>query len=285
MTRGGIGRLLRKTIKGSSDEKPLSISDKINSACVNGVTSASIFSVLGIRRKIKKLLGITEDFNRDIFFMEFMDFYMTVMAPDKRAEGVFHPSQLLDGCPRLMYYDLCRLPPSDVRVSTITGELQRTFDVGTWYHVYMQAILYKIGLLEQAEVPVVNKDRYINGKADGVFKKSVFGEKVVLEIKTMNSFFYRKAIFRPFAKHEFQASLYARELGATKVLYLYINKDTSEIKDFLMPVNETELEKADEKMNTIIDCVETKTPPARICLDAHCKAALSCPYTTYCFKH
>jgi hypothetical protein len=32
MTRGGIGRLLRKTIKGSSDEKPLSISDKINSA-------------------------------------------------------------------------------------------------------------------------------------------------------------------------------------------------------------------------------------------------------------
>ena len=157
MTRGGIGRLLRKTIKGSSDEKPLSISDKINSACVNGVTSASIFSVLGIRRKIKKLLGITEDFNRDIFFMEFMDFYMTVMAPDKRAEGVFPPSQLLDGCPRLMYYDLCRLPPSDVRVSTITGELQRTFDVGTWYHVYMQAILYKIGLLEQAEVPVVNK--------------------------------------------------------------------------------------------------------------------------------
>ena len=46
MTRGGIGRLLRKTFKGSSEEKPLSISEKINSACVHGVTATSAFSVL-----------------------------------------------------------------------------------------------------------------------------------------------------------------------------------------------------------------------------------------------
>lgn len=281
MTRKSLGRLLYDSKK---DKEVISISKELNSACARGETSAGAFSVLDIRRKLKHLLSISDDFNRDEFFTLFMQFYNTVMAPDKRAVGVFHPSQLLDGCERSMAYELSKTPKSDERVSTITGELQRTFDVGTWYHVYFQSLLYKIGLLEKAEVEVINKDKYINGKADGLFKLEVFGEKTILEIKTMNSFFYRKAVFRAFEKHEFQASLYAKELEATQILYLYINKDTSEIKDFLHPVNNTQLIIADKKMNSVIGHVKKGTLPKRICPDRFCKTALSCPYTTKCFK-
>lgn len=206
------------------------------------------------------------------------------MAPDKRAKGVFHPSQLMDCCPRMMVYELSGEKPTDSTFRPIGAMLQRTFDVGTWYHIYMQAILYNIGMLEQAEVPVVNEEKYLNGKADGVFKEEVFGEKVVLEIKTMNNRNFMNAVFRPFKKHEFQASLYARELEAKKVLYLYINKDTSEIKEFLMPINEEQLALADVRMEGVIQCVKDGTITPRTCPDKFCENAMACPFTSLCFK-
>lgn len=279
---------LTKILKGLSEEtldKP-SVVSKINKACVEGITSAGAFSVIGIKRQLKTLLHLLEadEFNRDSFFSEFNSLYSLVMAPDKRAKGVFHPSQLLDGCPRQMTYDLLRVPPTDRVTRPIGAELQRTFDVGTWYHLYIQMILYRVGYLEQAEVPVINTEKYLNGKADGVIKEEVFGERVVLEIKSMNTWNFSKAIFKPFKKHEFQASLYARELGIKKVLYLYINKDTSEIREFLMPINEEQLAIADKKMDAVIDHVKNKTLPPRCCSDMYCDCALACPFATKCFK-
>lgn len=283
--KSNLGRILRGISEKETTDK-VSVVDAINKACVGGVTSAGAFSTIGIKRQLKNLLHLleAEDFDRDTFFSEFNTLYSLVMAPDKRAKGVFHPSQLLDGCTRQMTYDLMKIAPTDKVTRPIGAELQRTFDVGTWYHIYMQCILYRIGWLEQAEVPVINKEKFLNGKADGVFKKEVFGEKVVLEIKTMNNWNFTKAVFKPFKKHEFQASLYARELGAKKVLYLYINKDTSEIREFLMPINEEQLAIADKKMGTIIGHVNEKTLPARSCSDKFCDNALACPFATLCFK-
>lgn len=270
----------------STEDKTVSVVETIDKACAEGITACGAFSLIGIRRQLKSLLGLldADDFDRDKFFSEFNMLYALVMAPDNRAVGVFHPSQLLDGCPREFAYELKRTAPTDSVYHSIGGSLQRTFDVGTWYHVYMQMILYRTGLLAQAEVPVINKEKYLNGKADGVFKEEVFGEKVVLEIKTMNSWNYGKAVFRPFKKHEFQASLYARELGAKKVLYLYINKDTSEIKEFLMPINEEQLALADAKMTTVLEAIKTGTMPKRTCKEKTCDAAMACAFATLCFK-
>ena len=283
--KSGLGKILRGISEKESTDK-VSIVDEINKACAGGITASGAFSVLGIKRQLKTLLHLLEmdEFNRDSFFTEFQKLYSLVMAPDKRAKGVFHPSQLLDGCARLMTYDLMGVEPSDKVMKPIGAELQRTFDVGTWYHIYMQNILYQIGLLEQAEVPVINKEKYLNGKADGVFKEEVFGKKVVLEIKTMNNWNFTKAIFKPFKKHEFQASLYARELGAEAVLYLYINKDTSEIREFLMPINEEQLNIADIKMNSVLLHIKDGTLPARSCSDKFCDNALGCPFASLCFK-
>ena len=283
--KSNLGKILRGISEKETTDK-VSVVGAINKACAGGITSVGVFSIIGIKRQLKNLLHLLEadDFDRDTFFSEFNTLYSLVMAPDKRAKGVFHPSQLLDGFMRQMTYHLMKIAPTDRVTRPIGAELQRTFDVGTWYHIYIQCILYRIGLLEQAEVPVVNKEKYLNGKADGVFKEEVFGEKVVLEIKTMNNWNFTKAIFKPFKKHEFQASLYARELGAKKVLYLYINKDTSEIREFLMPINEEQLSVADKKMGTIIEHVKEGTIPAKSCLDKFCDNALACPFASLCFK-
>ena len=283
--KSNLSRILRGLSEDSKSKK-VSVVDTINKACSGGITASGAFSVIGIKRQLKSLLSLLEvgDFDRDKFFSEFNKLYSLVMAPDKRAKGVFHPSQLLDGCKRQMTYDLLGIEPTDKIVRPVSGELQRTFDVGTWYHIYIQMILYRTGLLEQAEVPVIDEEKYLNGKADGVFKEEVFGEKVVLEIKTMNNWNFTKAVFKPFKKHEFQASLYARKLGAKKILYLYINKDTSEIREFLMPINDEQLSAADKIMTTVIDNVKAKTLPPRKCADKFCDEALSCPFVSLCFK-
>ena len=284
MARKGLGAILKGLDAKSSGK--VSIVREIDKACADGITDAGIFSVPNVRKAIIPLNAIltAEEFDRDKFFVEFNKFYATVMAPARRAKGVFHPSQLLDGCERQMYYDLTGTPTSDTPPRGIDGKLQRIFDIGTWHHLYIQSILYQLGLLEQAEVPVVNKERYISGSADGVFKESVFGEKVVLEIKTMNDYQWKKAVFKPFDHHEFQASIYARELGAKKILYLYINKNTSEIKEFLVPVNEDQIELADRKMNRVIKAVKSKTIPERTCGDRFCDVASTCAWATLCFK-
>lgn len=285
MARKGLGHVLHK-LNETPTETKTSIVEDINKACKDGITEAGAFSMTGITRQLRKMqtLAESDDFNRDQFFHEFHQLYSLVMAPSKRATGVFHPSQLLQGCARQMAFDLMRIAPTDEVYKGIGAELRRTFDVGTWYHIYMQNILFSLGLLEQAEVPVVNKKRYLNGSADGMFKEEVFGEKVVLEIKTMNSWTFSKAVFKPFEKHEFQASLYARELGAKKVLYLYINKDTSEIRDFLRPINLPQLEKADAKMNMVIKAVEGGELPKRSCKEKASDNALACPFATICFS-
>lgn len=278
---------LKSILRGSLDKEKISVVNAVNEACENGITSiGGAFSLIKIRAGLKRMIEITEDecFNRELFFKEFNELYNRVMAPDVRAKGVFHPSQLMDGCARMMYYELLGKKPSDDVGAKFSGAIQRVFDVGTWYHLYIQNILYNIGYLEQAEVPVVNKEKYLNGKADGMFKESVFGEKVVLEIKTMNNWNFSKAIFKPFKKHEFQASLYARELGAKKVLYLYINKDTSELREFLMPLSEEQLELADKKMEKVISSVKEGVPPRRTCSDKLCDRAITCPFATMCFK-
>ena len=283
--KSGLGHILKGISEKDSPIKKTSVTDAINKGCIEGVTAIGNFSIRKIRSQMNNMLLLldTDEVDHAKFFLEFFKLYNFVMAPDKRSVGVFHPSQLMDGCVRMMTYELLGTEPSDRKLRSIGPELQRTFDVGTWYHIYMQSILYNIGWLEEAEVPVVNKDKYINGKADGVFKEEVFGEKVVLEIKTMNNWNFSKAIFKPFKKHEFQASLYARELGAKKVLYLYINKDTSEIREFLEPINEEQLSIADKKMNKVIEHVKSGTFPTRTCPNKFCDNALACPFTTLCF--
>lgn len=281
MGRKSIHDLLKESTK-PKDVYP--VCTAIDKACSEGITVTGGFSKLQIRKALQRLLDLSgSEFDRDKLFVEFFKLYSVIMAPAKRSEGVFHPSQLLSACPRSLVFDLLKIPLE--RVEPITGKLQRTFDVGTWYHIYIQNILLQIGMLEAAEVPVVDKEYMLDGHADGVFYPYVYSCKTVLEIKTTNSFQYNRLIFKPFEKHEFQASLYARKLECEKILFLYINKDTSEMKEFLVPQNLSMLEQADKKTEEIRKHFKAGTLPKRICDSVTCDTALNCAYAKYCFKH
>jgi hypothetical protein len=283
MTRKiNFGRELIKA-KAVKERTIIPITERVDEACKSGITAVGAFSRSGIKKALRKMLDSVDDMDREELFPALFDLYNLVMAPDLRAKNVFHPSSLQDECSRMLFYDLGKVPISDPVVREISGELQRIFDTGTWYHVYIQNILYRLGILEQAEVPVVNKKKYINGKGDGVIKAEVYGERVLLEIKTTNAWNYSKVVFRPFKKHEYQASIYAKELGINKILYFYINKDNCQTKEFLMDVNGEMITEAYTKIDKIVTSIEEKTTPKRTCANDLVDRAISCPYRTYCF--
>ena len=55
-----LGKILRGISTKESSDK-VSVVDAINKACAGGITSAGAFSILGIKRQLKKMLRSLDD--------------------------------------------------------------------------------------------------------------------------------------------------------------------------------------------------------------------------------
>lgn len=220
--------------------------------------------------------------SNDEFMKLFFQLYSNVYGEPKRSKGKFHPSGIMADCERKLYFEFSGFPETDIIKNRINGKLQRIFDVGTWWHTYIQICLWKAGILEQSETPVVNRKRRISGHADGVLR---LNKRTLLEIKTMNSFSFAKGKHKPFESHQIQAGTYATELGIDQICFLYINKDTSDIVSHIVPVDKKLVGKAYDKMDEVLEAVEDKIAPARIhCTSDSSPMAKNCPYSIQCFK-
>jgi CRISPR/Cas system-associated exonuclease Cas4 (RecB family) len=227
--------------------------------------------------------------------------------PHKRDSENIHPSELLGGCPRAMYYTITNVPRSNERAE-IDPQLQRIFDHGTWAHRYLQMLLRKAGILEAAEVGFYNRQLRLIGHTDGVLRFILETERwvdmylpgllftsvpmqntvrVILEVKTINSFGFSGIMQRgkPIAKHIFQAIIYATELKIDKILFIYYNKDTSALKEYLINVADYKeyQEDAYEKLEMVNDHAKRKDPPKRMCKTPTEEMALGCVYCNHCF--
>jgi hypothetical protein len=247
------------------------------------------FSAEDIHESLKDLTALASDATHDWekheqgFWKAFLSAYDKVYAPTYRAEAKIHPSSLRFSCPRAVFYELTHITPTNPENGSIDPRLQRIFDTGTWWHTYIQNILDKSGILKGREVPVVDKDRWINGKADGVIEFPTSKRKLLLEIKTINSFAYGR-LGGPKEDHLFQASIYASILGLKEIVFLYINKDTCEFKEYICPTNAELLEEANSKISRIQGCIRRERPPARICSSEKDKTAINCEFCNHCFK-
>ena len=224
----------------------------------------------------------TPEFNEE-FWRRFYALYDASFADAPRAMGRVHPSSLRHDCPRRLYYELSGEVPTDPENKTISPQLQRIFDTGTWWHTFIQSLLRRAGVLVGAEVEVKDPDRFIDGKTDGLIKIPHFDERVLLEVKTMNGFQFSK-LLQPVEDHLFQASLYGNVLKVKYILFLYINKDTCEYKEYFVPVSPTMVKEADSIIYPVKESVEEGIAPKRICKTVDDDKAFNCEYCTLCFK-
>jgi hypothetical protein len=276
-----FARTVRNLQRAETDPSSVTLSSQIDKQCLK-ITDC--FDTTIIAAKLQELIKIAKfpRFNRDKFFKCFFELYDTVYAPDARAKGYFHASSLENDCERRLFYEISKVKASDMVSRDISPQLQRIFDVGTWWHTYIQLQLLKAGILDKAEVPVVSELSKINSRADGIITWQ--GKKMLLEIKSMNAMMFAKALVRPFPKHEYQASIYAKELGLEWICFIYVNKDTSAIKEFIIPVNEALIKEPYRKMRRVLNAVDRTIVPDRECPNKFSDVALQCPYCTHCFS-
>jgi hypothetical protein len=223
--------------------------------------------------------------------------FSALLGDKPRMSGVFSPSECCDEdnwCQRKFYFDLRKIPYDDnfTKPAETDNGLKRLFDLGTMVHWYIQACLYRAGILTAVEVPVVSKKYLVNGSMDGeVFYQ---GEKMALEIKTMNTFQFGR-LTSPVEKQVKQVSIYAHFNGLEKILMVYYDKNTSEMKEFVVDVNIDFVERfkalslrvqqrvAFNLRRKGEDITLHQLEP-RVCKTATCARASKCPYTSTCFN-
>lgn len=267
--------LKKKVVKGGVDVIAL-----IDKQCSERTT----YDFESVKESLSHLADFVKKDNieEDELMKLFFDFYLKMYADKKRTKGVFHPSGINSACERATYYEFIGAEESDTFVVRHSPQTQRIFDSGTWWHTYIQMLLWKSGILIKSEAKVRNVRRKLSGHADGVIRLNV---DTLLEIKTMNSFSFARGKFKPVPAHETQAGVYARELGLTQICFIYINKDTSELCVHIVPINNKYVDAAYDKMDSILSAVKTKkVPPRLVCKDEDSKAALSCSYCSLCFS-
>lgn len=237
-----------------------------------------------------------------------LTFYRLAFAQESRGSGCFHPSEISTEtilCHRKMYYQKGRVKKDPTYVPfTADNRMQRLCDLGTMKHLYVQENLDRLGILIEMESPVEDEAIGILGKADGEIKFCgeddlgiFYDEDMLLEVKTINEYGF-KALRKPKPEHVRQASLYGGVLKYNKICFLYYNKNTSEHKVFVAPVDQeyfedfciiakgiVDLYNSNKRLARSTDIDMHTNIPKRACSSITVQRAMECQFRDTCFKN
>lgn len=198
----------------------------------------------------------------------------------KDPEGeFFHPSAL-GGCLRASWYQAMKAPKSGQDSGDDLLKTYITFEFGTYAHVMFQNLCEQAGLLERREVGILDVKLKIIGHADGIVK--VAGERRLLEIKTINSRgFISLGEVKP--GHLRQIHAYMKALALQSAVVIYLNKDTSQVKEFVVrfdPAFYQEFVAA--RIGTFFKSVRAQRPPPQEGSNPSLAPCSYCAYQRVC---
>lgn len=131
------------------------------------------------------------------------------------------------------------------------------------------------------------RTRGVTGHCDGIVQ--IDNRWLALEIKSSNDQAFR---FRKKVKHEHQrqAQLYANlgfvdfpEVEVEGIIFLYVNKNTSVEKEFIVPKDTEIIKDVLIGLDTFAKAIKNSSLPTRQCLRANSKRANACPVKQHCF--
>lgn len=282
----GLGKLIREArLKNENEEgtsKVISVVAAIEKQTSEDHKEFSLVEVQALVKNLHKAVNAPSiSTTRDVLWKRFAELYEAMNRPMPRAGGVYSPSSLHGACERMLFYRMSKVKQSNPNAGNPDAKTQRIFDCGSFWHWYMQTKLYRSGHLEQAEVPIEDAKRKIKGHGDGILKFDA--ERFLFEIKTMNSYGFA-ALRAPLEKHINQASIYAKTLGLKRIIFLYINKDNQELKEYIVNVDDKSVESSYKVIDRVDKAVVNKVAPERICKDIFTSDAISCKFRTHCFS-
>jgi len=188
----------------------------------------------------------------------------------------FHPSQI-GRCLREVWYQAMNAPAGEAQDAESLLRMYLIFDIGTYLHVVAQNLCQSAGIMQFKDREILLKSDKIGviGHEDG--EVVINGKRYTLEIKTINS---RGFTGLKVAKHEhrLQASVYMKVRGTDGAIIFYINKDTCELKEFLVEPDEMFEEEAKPRIETFFAAYKKKKPPPR---EGNSPASMPCKWCAY----
>ncbi len=155
-------------------------------------------------------------------------------------------------CPRAIFFKFKNVP----REKT-APEVLRMFDHGDYIQMQILSTLFSLGIVRASEVSIPPQE-IISGRADAIV--TLNNELYVVDFKSMNSLIF-KSLNSPKDENVNQIQLYMHFFKIPRGILLYVNKDTSELKEFIITYNRAFCEKLLEDLRILKTKIEANIVP------------------------
>ena len=158
-------------------------------------------------------------------------------------------------CPRAIFFKFKKAPKEEMEARVL-----RMFDHGDYIHRLILNTLFSLGMVRSSEINIPPQ-QIISGRADAIL--SFDNDLYVLDIKSMNSMVFKNL---DEAKEENinQLQLYLHFFKISKGILLYVNKDTQELKEFVINYDQTIVRNLLNGLNDLKKKIDSNIIPSRI---------------------
>ena len=149
---------------------------------------------------------------------------------DREKDREQHHFYITDAgkCPRAVFFKFKNVPREKMEPQVL-----RMFDHGDYIQMQIISNLFSLGIVRASEVKIPPQE-LISGRADAIL--TLNNELYVVDFKSMNSMIF-KNLDQPKKDNLNQIQLYLHFFKIPKGILLYINKNTLELKEFLVEYN------------------------------------------------
>ena len=178
-------------------------------------------------------------------------------------------------CPRSIFFKFKNAPKEDMEARVL-----RLFEHGDHIHQLIMKPLLSLRKIHvvASEVNIPPKE-LISGRADAIISDGK--DLYIVDIKSMNSMVF-KNLEEPKEENVDQLQLYLHFFKVPKGILLYVNKDTQELKEFLLSYNKTKATKLLKTLTDLKKKIDSNIVPQRLTdypLNWQCRY---CPFKEVC---
>jgi len=176
---------------------------------------------------------------------------------DRERDREQHHFYITDAgkCPRAIFFKFKNVPREKM-----TPQVLRMFDHGDYIQMQILSNLFSLGIVRASEVKIPPQE-LISGRADAII--TINNDLYVIDFKSMNSMVF-KNLTQPKEDNLNQIQLYLHFFKIPKGILLYINKDTLELKEFLVEYNPIVAKNLLKDLEALKTKIDSNIVPERI---------------------
>jgi CRISPR/Cas system-associated exonuclease Cas4 (RecB family) len=176
---------------------------------------------------------------------------------DRERDKEQHHFYITDAgkCPRAVFFKFKNVPREKMEPRVL-----RMFDHGDYIQMQILNNLFSLGIVRASEIKIPPQE-LISGRADAII--TLDNDLYVVDFKSMNSLVF-KNLDQPKEDNVNQIQLYLHFFKIPKGILLYINKDTLELKEFLVEYNPAIAKELLSELSDLKTKIDSNIVPDRI---------------------